>query len=83
MSRQASILELLNELRRDQSLAIMFISHDLAVVRSVSDEVLVLQKGSIVEVGPTARLFSNPKTNYTNELISAAHDLLPTDYPVF
>ena len=80
---QASILELLNELRRDQSLAIMFISHDLAVVHSVSDEVLVLQKGSIVEIGPTANLFSNPKTNYTKELISAAHDLLPTDYPVF
>ena len=78
---QASILELLRELRLARSLAMLFISHDLAVVRSISDRVLVLQSGEIVESADRARLFDEPHAEYTKELLGAVHDLRPGDYP--
>ena len=57
---QASILELLKELREERSLALLFISHDLAVVRSISDRVLVLRSGEIVELAGRESLFDAP-----------------------
>lgn len=78
---QASILELLNELRRDRALAMLFISHDLAVVRTISDRVLVLQAGQIVELADRAQLFNKPAAPYTRELLDSVHDLHPGDYP--
>ncbi len=78
---QASILELLRELRLVRSLAMLFISHDLAVVRSISDRVIVLRAGEIVESAGRAQLFDEPRAPYTRELLDAVHDLRPGDYP--
>jgi peptide/nickel transport system ATP-binding protein len=78
---QASILELLSELRRTTALAMLFVSHDLAVVRSISDRVLVLQSGEIVELADRERLFDTPDAPYTRELLAAVPDLHVGDYP--
>ena len=78
---QASILELLSELRRTTALAMLFVSHDLAVVRSISDRVLVLQSGQIVELADREQLFDVPEAPYTKQLLAAVPDLHVGDYP--
>ena len=78
---QASILELLSELRRTTALAMLFVSHDLAVVRSISDRVLVLQAGEIVELANREQLFDTPDAPYTRQLLAAVPDLHAGDYP--
>lgn len=75
MSVQAQIVDLLRGLQRKHNLAFMFISHDLKVVRALANEVIVMRSGVMVEQGPTAKVFSNPKTDYTRALIGAALDL--------
>ena len=80
---QASILELLTELRQANALAMLFISHDLAVVRTISDRVLVLRDGEIVELADRGPLFSAPRTAYTRELLDAVPDLRVGDYPAW
>jgi peptide/nickel transport system ATP-binding protein len=77
---QASILELLKELRQENALAMLFISHDLAVVRSISDRVLVLRGGEIIELAERGSLFDAPRTAYTRELLDAVPDLRAGDY---
>lgn len=72
VSIQAQIIELLVELQRDRGVAYLFISHDLAVVRSFSHEVLVMYLGRIVEAGPTEDVFARPRHPYTASLLSAA-----------
>ncbi len=72
VSVQAPVLNLLNSLRRDLGLTLMFISHDLAVVRYVSDRVVVMYLGRAVEDRPTAELFDNPRHPYTKALMAAA-----------
>ena len=75
VSVQAQIVDLLRELQRRHRLAYLFISHDLQVVRALSDELIVLREGKVVESGPAERVFSRPKAEYTRNLIEAAFDL--------
>jgi oligopeptide/dipeptide ABC transporter ATP-binding protein len=72
VSVQAPILNLLNRLRRDLGLTVMFISHDLAVVRYVSDRVIVMYLGNAVEDRSTRELFEDPRHPYTKALMAAA-----------
>ena len=71
-SIQSQILNLLNDLKKEQGLTYLFISHDLSVVRHISDRVAVMYLGETVETGATEDLFENPRHPYTISLISAA-----------
>ena len=71
VSAQARIVALLDELRRDNGLALIFISHDLSLVRSLCDQVLILRQGEVVEQGASARIFAEPQHEYTRELLDA------------
>ena len=71
VSIQAQILNLLKDLQRDFSLTYLFISHDLAVVRAMSDEIAVMNQGELVEVGPAEQIYLSPKDEYTKALFSA------------
>jgi microcin C transport system ATP-binding protein len=75
MSVQAQIVDLLRELQARHRLAYLFISHDLKVIRAVSDEILVMRDGRVVEQGPTARIFDQPEQAYTRALMAAAFEL--------
>lgn len=72
VSVQAQILNLLNDLKQEFNLTYIFISHDLAVVKYMSDRIVVMRNGQIVEEGRAEEIYSNPKTDYTKTLISAA-----------
>jgi peptide/nickel transport system ATP-binding protein len=71
VSTQAHILLLLRELRARLGLTLVFISHDLSVVRVLCDDVAILHRGEVVEYGPVARIFSAPRDDYTRQLLSA------------
>ena len=68
---QAQILELLNKLQRENGLAMLFITHDLGIVRKIADRVCVMTKGKIVEEGVTREIFENPRHEYTRHLLAA------------
>jgi peptide/nickel transport system ATP-binding protein len=72
---QAQVLELLRELQRQHGLAMLFISHDLAVVGQVASRVAVMRAGQIVETGPCVRLLTAPKHAYTRSLLAAVPTL--------
>jgi peptide/nickel transport system ATP-binding protein len=71
VSIQAQILNLLNELKRNMNLTCIFISHDLSVVKFMSDRMLVMKDGKIVEEGDPDEIYATPKTEYTKMLIDA------------
>jgi len=75
MSVQAQIVDLLRRLQRDHDLGYLFISHDLKVVRALAHRIVVLRHGHVVEEGPAAELFANPRHDYTRALIAAAFTL--------
>ncbi|WP_395004120.1 ABC transporter ATP-binding protein [Cypionkella sp.] len=74
---QAQILELLAELKRSEGLSLLFITHDLGIVRRIADRVCVMKDGEIVEQGPTAEIFANPQHIYTKTLMAAEPTGLP------
>ncbi len=75
MSVQAQIVELLRELQQQRSLAYLFISHDLKVVRALSNYVIVMRNGKVVEEGAAKKIFEQPETDYTKALLAAAFEL--------
>ncbi len=75
MSVQAQIVDLLRDLQARHGLAYLFISHDLKVVRALSNEVIVMKDGRVVEQGPTESIFAAPREAYTRALLAAAFNL--------
>lgn len=71
-STQITVVELLNNLQKKYGLSYIFISHDLSVVRALSDRVMVMSHGKVVEAGTTAQIFDNPQEDYTKVLIEAS-----------
>ena len=71
VSVQAQVLNLLDELKKEFGLTYIFISHDLSVVKYMSDRMVVMQKGEIEEMGDADEIYNNPKTPYTKKLINA------------
>jgi peptide/nickel transport system ATP-binding protein len=69
---QAEVLDLLRHLRDDRGLAVLFVSHDLAVIAELCDRVIVCYAGEIVESGPTQEILLNPRHPYTRELVRVA-----------
>ena len=71
VSIQAQILNLLKDLQQDFGLTYLFVAHDLAVVRSMSDRIAVMNKGKLIEIGPAEQVYTNPQDDYTKALLSA------------
>jgi ABC-type oligopeptide transport system ATPase subunit len=71
VSIQAQILNLLKDLQRDLGLAYLFVAHDLAVVRTMSDYIAVMNKGKLVEIGKAEDVYTNPQQDYTKALLAA------------
>ena len=79
MSVQAQIVDLLRQLQEEHRLAYLFISHDLTVVRALSDEVLVMKDGRLIESGSRDAIFETPTHPYTQALVRAAFDIEATE----
>ncbi|MEU8904331.1 ABC transporter ATP-binding protein [Streptomyces mirabilis] len=77
VTTQAQVIALLAELQRELGLALVFVAHDLAVVRQVSDRVAVMRRGRIVEYGPADEVYESPRDPYTKQLLAAVPALDP------
>jgi peptide/nickel transport system ATP-binding protein len=75
VSVQAQVLNLLNQLKAERGLSYLFISHDLSVVRYMSDRVMVMNKGECVEYGEADQMYATPKNTYTKKLVASAYAL--------
>ena len=71
VSVQAQVLNLLNQLKKEYRFSLIFISHDLSVVKYMSDRMMVMKNGKVVEYGPAEEIYKNPQTDYTKNLIAA------------
>ncbi len=71
VSVQAQVLNLLNDLKKEYGFTIIFISHDLSVVRYISDRIMVMRSGKIIEMGPSDKVYFSPQSDYTKKLISS------------
>jgi peptide/nickel transport system ATP-binding protein len=71
VSVQAQVLNLLNDLKKEFGFTIVFISHDLSVIRYISDRILVMNRGKIEEIGVAEAVYTNPQSAYTRQLIAA------------
>ena len=78
---QAQILDLLADLKQSDGLSLLFITHDLGIVRRIADRVCVMQGGEIVEQGKTADIFANPRHPYTQKLLAAEQTGAPEPVP--
>jgi peptide/nickel transport system ATP-binding protein len=78
VSVQAAIVELLADLRRSMGLSLLFVTHNLALIRTIADRVAVMSGGSIVELAPTRRVFEQPEAQYTRELLANTPGLTVT-----
>jgi microcin C transport system ATP-binding protein len=78
---QAQILALLADIQRDRGMAMLFITHDLNIVRRIADRVAVMKEGLIVETGPTKAIFANPQHPYTRMLLAAEPEGEPDPVP--
>jgi microcin C transport system ATP-binding protein len=78
---QAQILDLLKDLKDSEGMGLLFITHDLGIVRRIADRVCVMQQGEIVEQGPTREIFDNPQHPYTLKLLSAEPTGSPAPAP--
>ncbi|ENM0976479.1 TPA: dipeptide ABC transporter ATP-binding protein [Vibrio parahaemolyticus] len=74
-SVQLIVIDLLKDLQKKHNIGYLFISHDLSVVKALSDRVLVMQKGEVMEQGSAQEIFHHPKSEYTRKLIDASFDL--------
>lgn len=77
VSIQAQIINLLKQLKDDYNLTFLFISHDLSVIKYISDRIAIMYLGEIVEIGKTEEIFKSPKHPYTMALLSAVPELYP------
>lgn len=77
VSVQAQVLDLVADIRRRQGLTLLFISHDLAVVRRVCEQTVVMRRGEIVERGETEQLLADPQHPYTRLLIDSVPEPVP------
>jgi microcin C transport system ATP-binding protein len=78
---QAQILDLLADLKEQEGMSLLFITHDLTIVRKIADRVCVMKDGEIVEHGPTADIFANPRHPYTQMLLAAESTGVPVPVP--
>jgi peptide/nickel transport system ATP-binding protein len=74
---QAAIIELLAQLQRDMGLSMLFVTHNLALVRSISQEVAVMNEGRIVECGEVDQVLADPQADYTKKLLSDTPTIAP------
>lgn len=79
VSIQAQIINLLKQLEEDFNLTFLFISHDLSVIKYLSDRIAIMYLGEVVEIGRTEEIFKNPKHPYTKALLSSVPELNPQD----